>query len=109
EYFISHRLDALVFPTTPLPAARIGDDVSVEHNGEQVATFATFARNTNPGSVAGLPGISIPAGLSGGLPVGLELDGPWQSDRQLLAIAQAIEAQQEPLPEPQFLGEEAFN
>jgi mandelamide amidase len=47
--------------------------------------------NTNPGSNAGLPGISIPAGFAEGMPVGMELDGPAGSDRRLLAVALALE------------------
>ena len=58
-----------------------------------VATFPTFIRNTDPGSIAGIPGISVPAGLSRvGLPVGIELDGPAGSDRHLLGVARALEA-----------------
>jgi len=52
-----------------------------------VPTFATFIRNTDPASNAGIPSISLPAGLSThGLPLGIELDGPAGSDRRLLAI-----------------------
>ncbi|MES1264857.1 MAG: indole acetimide hydrolase, partial [Variovorax sp.] len=44
------------------------------------------------GSIAGIPGVTLPAGLAAGLPVGLALDGPAGSDRRLLAVAAAIEA-----------------
>ncbi|MGH8210051.1 MAG: indoleacetamide hydrolase [Steroidobacteraceae bacterium] len=92
SYFADHHVAAVIFPTTPLPAARIGEDETCVLNGKPVPTFATFARNTDPGSVAGIPGISLPAGQSReGLPVGLELDGPAGSDRLLLAVAAAIE------------------
>src|SRR5690606_22957790 len=97
-YFRSHRLDGMVFPTCVLPAPIIGQDLSVELNGRQVPTFATYIRNTDPGSIAGLPGISVPAGLSAGLPVGLEIDGPSHSDRWLLAVAAAIEQVLPPAP-----------
>lgn len=99
--FAAHRLDALIFPTTPLTARPIGDDETVALNGGRVPTFATFIRNTDPGSNAGIPGISIPAGLTPeGLPVGLELDGGYQNDRALLAVAATIEAILGPLPPP---------
>ena len=55
-------------------------------------TFLTFIHNTSPGSLAGIPGITLPAGLADdGLPVGLGLDGPVGSDARLLAVAQRIE------------------
>lgn len=92
DYFSNHNLDAVIFPTAPLPARPIGDDETVELNGERLPTFATFIRNTDPGSNAAIPGISLPAGLSPeGLPIGMELDGPANSDDRLLAVAAAIE------------------
>jgi Asp-tRNA(Asn)/Glu-tRNA(Gln) amidotransferase A subunit family amidase len=42
--------------------------------------------------MAGLPGISIPCGLSEGMPVGLQLIGPAWSERSLFALARAYEA-----------------
>jgi indoleacetamide hydrolase len=73
----------------------------VSMNGGQVRTFQTFIRNTTCGSGAGIPGVSLPAGLTrSGLPVGLGLDGPAGSDRKLLSIALAIEAEFGVLPAP---------
>jgi mandelamide amidase len=58
-----------------------------------VPTFDTMIRNTDPGSNAGLPGLSLFAGMTpGGLPVGLEIDGPVDSDVKLLGLGLAIEA-----------------
>jgi aspartyl-tRNA(Asn)/glutamyl-tRNA(Gln) amidotransferase subunit A len=42
-------------------------------------------------SLAGIPAISIPCGLSGGLPVGLQLAGPAFSENRLLDAAHALE------------------
>lgn len=90
--FADNGLDALIFPTTPLPACKIGEDETTVLNGEQVPTFPAFIHNTDADSTAGIPGISIPGGLTpGGLPVGLEIDGPEGGDRRLLAIARMIE------------------
>ncbi|MEJ8820592.1 indoleacetamide hydrolase [Variovorax humicola] len=97
DTFSSAGVHALLFPTTPLTAAPIGQDETVLFNGQQCPTFLTFIRNTDPGSNAGIPGITLPAGLSAGLPVGLALDGPTGSDRRLLALAAAIEAVLPPL------------
>ena len=92
DYFQRHDVAAVVFPTTPLPAAPIGDDETVLLNGERVPTFFTFIRNSSPGSVAGIPGISLPAAMTGaGLPLGLELDAAQDADTRLLAIAMAVE------------------
>ncbi len=94
DYFTSTGVDAVIFPTTPMTARPVQEDMStVEYGGEQVPTFPGFIRNTDPASNAGIPGISLPAGTSReGLPIGVELDGPIGSDRRLLAIAAAIEA-----------------
>ena len=94
DYFSKHRVEAVIFPTTPLPARPLQQEMDeVELGGERVPTFPTYIRNTDPGSNAGIPGISVPAGISPeGLPIGLELDGPAGSDRRLLAIAAAVEA-----------------
>lgn len=98
EAFASSGVQALVFATVPLTAAPIGHDETVLFNGRQSPTFPTFIRNTDPGSNAGIPGITLPAGLSSGLPVGLGLDAPAGSDRRLLAIGAAIEAVLPPPP-----------
>jgi mandelamide amidase len=101
RYFVSHRVDAMVFPTTPLPAPPIGDDATTMLNGRAAPTFLTVTRNSGPSSNAGLPGISVPVGLTAaGLPVGLEFDGPAGGDRRLLAVAQALEKIFPPLAAP---------
>jgi mandelamide amidase len=102
DCFRRHDVAALLFPTTPLPAAPIGDDETVLLNGQPVPTFMTFIRNTSPGSVAGIPGISLPAAMTrSGLPVGLELDAPRDADARLLAVARAIEGVLPKTPAPQ--------
>lgn len=101
DAFEKHKLAALAFPTTPLPAAPIGDDKTTKLNGQDVPTFPTFIRNTDPGSNAGLPGLTLPVGRTqAGLPLGLELDGPAGSDRKLLAIGLALEKVFGRLPAP---------
>ena len=91
--FAEREVEAVLFPTSPVSARPIGDDETIDLNGGRVPTFPTFIRNTDPGSNAGIPGLSLPTGLtSAGLPVGMELDGPAGSDERLLALATAIEA-----------------
>ena len=103
DYFQRHDVAALVFPTTALPAAPIGDDETVLLNGERVPTFFTYIRNSSPGSVAGIPGISLPAGLTAaGLPVGIELDAAEGADARLLAVALAVEQVLPSTPAPRL-------
>ena len=96
-YFRDSNLDAMLFPTTIAPAPLIdtekGSGEMSINGGTPVPTFETLIRNTDPGSNAGIPGLSLFAGMtSGGLPVGLEIDGPVGSDAKLLGLGLAIEA-----------------
>lgn len=99
QYISDNQLDAILFPTTMLPAPPIdavaGSASSIRINGEVapgLSEFTALIRNTDPSSNAGLPGLSIPAGLTAaGLPVGLEIDGPLGSDQTLLAIGLSME------------------
>jgi indoleacetamide hydrolase len=101
RHFRDHDIAAIVFPTTPAPAAKIGEDETFMLNGKPAPTFPTFIRNTGPGSVAGIPGISLPVGMTAtGLPIGMELSGPHAGDQKLLAIAAAIEPLLPRLPAP---------
>jgi mandelamide amidase len=101
DYFAKNNVEAMFFPTTPLPARPIGEDQTVDLNGKKVSTIGTYTRNAAPGSSAGVPGLTLPAGRGkSGLPIGMELDGPMGTDRRLLAIGIAMEAHFGPLPPP---------
>jgi aspartyl-tRNA(Asn)/glutamyl-tRNA(Gln) amidotransferase subunit A len=77
--------DALVAPTSPTVAfpfgARLADPVSM-----YLSDACTL-----PVNMAGLPGVSIPCGLSEGLPVGLQLIGPAWSEASLFGLARGYE------------------
>jgi aspartyl-tRNA(Asn)/glutamyl-tRNA(Gln) amidotransferase subunit A len=77
--------DALLLPTTPLPACKIGDDMETDLLGKKVNTFLTFIRNCDPISVVGYPAITVPAGYSQtGLPIGLQIvTRPWEESKLL--------------------------
>ena len=81
------KVDALVAPTTPAVAVKQGPEASA------LPTFLQFIRNTDPGSNAGLPGLTIPAGLGPmtGMPIGISLDGPSGGEERLLALGLTIE------------------
>lgn len=104
ECFTRYGLSALVFPTSPLTAARIGDDVDVMLCGRRVAAFSAYIRNTGPAGMAGLPAVSLPMGLaSDGLPAGMELTGAEGTDTALLALALGVEKTLPPAPVAPFV------
>ena len=78
--------DAIVAPTSPSVAWRFGTKLA-----DPVAMYLSDAC-TLPVNMAGLPGVSVPCGLSEALPVGLQLIGaPW-TELELLRLARAYEA-----------------
>src|SRR3954469_21904636 len=86
----------MMFPMAIIPAPTIdavnGSSKISINGGPLVDTFSTMIRNADPGSTAGVPGLSFPAGLRpGGLPGGLGLEGPIGSDSKLLGIGQSME------------------
>ncbi len=101
EYFRREAVAAIVFPATLVTAPRIGDDDILTVNGRPQPFQTAIARNIDPGSTAGLPGLVLPAGLSAaGLPVALEFDGPAGSDRALLGLGLELERVLGKLPPP---------
>jgi aspartyl-tRNA(Asn)/glutamyl-tRNA(Gln) amidotransferase subunit A len=79
------RFDVLVSPTSPTVAFRIGE------KAENPLAMYLSDLLTIPANMAGLPGLSIPCGLSEGLPVGLQLIGPQFSENVLFRVGHALE------------------
>jgi aspartyl-tRNA(Asn)/glutamyl-tRNA(Gln) amidotransferase subunit A len=79
------RFDVLVSPTSPTVAFKLG-----ERTENPLAMYLADVL-TIPPNMAGLPGLSIPCGLSEGLPVGLQLIGPQFSENTLFRAAHALE------------------
>jgi mandelamide amidase len=101
DYFQDNGLAAMLFPTTQIAASPIGQETEVDINGKMYNFEIAAGRNISPGSTAGLPGLVLPAGLDhDGLPISIEIDGPAGNDRQILAIAMAIEQVLGHLPPP---------
>ena len=85
------KLDALVVPTTPIPAPAIGEEAT-SIRGMSHPTRALLLRNNRPANLGGFPAISIPCGFTpNGLPVGLQLIGSFTDEAILLRIAHAFE------------------
>ena len=79
------KVDLIVTPTTPTVAFPLG-----EKTGDPLAMYLNdFC--TVPMPLAGIPAISIPGGLSEGLPVGMQLAGPAFSENRILEAAHALE------------------
>jgi len=93
DYFAKYEVDAIIYPTTPLPARLIeGIDETVEINGIKVSTLSIYNRNMEPSSITGIPSLSLSSGKSSqGMPIGVDIDGPANSDRRLLAIGLLLE------------------
>ncbi len=79
------QVDVIAGPTAPGTAFAMGAKSAdpVQMYLEDIYTIAT--------NLAGLPGISIPAGLSGGLPVGLQLIGNYFDEARLLNVAHRLQ------------------
>jgi aspartyl-tRNA(Asn)/glutamyl-tRNA(Gln) amidotransferase subunit A len=87
EQAFAEGIDALITPTTPSPAFGIGEKGSEDPVEMYLNDVFTVTVN-----LAGLPGISVPAGLSAeGLPLGLQLIGRPFEEETLFALAYAIE------------------
>jgi aspartyl-tRNA(Asn)/glutamyl-tRNA(Gln) amidotransferase subunit A len=81
-----YRLDCLLTPTTPTTAFRMG----AVYGDSVLMQYADML--TVPGNHAGVPGLSIPAGLdSQGLPIGIQFLGADFSEDTLLRIGRAYE------------------
>ena len=84
-------LDALVVPTTPITATRIGEE-SVTIGGTSHPTRALLLRLNRPANLAGVPAISVPCGLTeSGLPVGLQFTAAVNDEAVLLELARNFE------------------
>ncbi len=80
------KVDVLIGPTSPTPAFKLG-----ERTADPLAMYLSDIY-TITANLAGIPGLSIPCGLTkGGLPIGLQLLAPAFAEESLLQIARVFE------------------
>jgi aspartyl-tRNA(Asn)/glutamyl-tRNA(Gln) amidotransferase subunit A len=80
------KVDAIITPTSPVPAFRLG-----ERTADPLQMYLADIY-TVTGSLAGVPGISVPCGrIDGKLPVGLQIFGPAFGEARVLQLAHALE------------------
>ncbi|MSR19484.1 MAG: Asp-tRNA(Asn)/Glu-tRNA(Gln) amidotransferase subunit GatA [Gemmatimonadetes bacterium] len=77
--------DVLFTPTSPTPAFKLGERTS---DPVQMYLSDVFTVTAN---LAGIPGLSLPIGRVGGLPVGGQVLAPWWDEERMLGVAGAIE------------------
>ncbi len=82
---VFEKYDALVTPTSPTVPFKIG-----EKTDDPLSMYLSDVC-TLPINIAGVPGISIPAGFVDGLPVGMQIIGKHFSEETLLCVAYAYE------------------
>ncbi|MEB3101768.1 amidase [Ferviditalea candida] len=97
-------VDVLVTPTLPFIPTDIGQD-RLMLNGRMVNFLDHVIRFTAPGNLTGLPSLSIPCGLSQGMPVGMQIMGPAFKEETLLQVAYAFE-KANPLKTKPYLSKE---
>jgi aspartyl-tRNA(Asn)/glutamyl-tRNA(Gln) amidotransferase subunit A len=80
------KVDAILTPTSPVPAFKLG-----ERTNDPLQMYLADIY-TVTGSLAGMPGISVPCGkIDGKLPVGLQIFGPAFGETKVLQLAHAFE------------------
>ncbi len=85
------RYDALLLPTTRIPAPPIAGQM-ITIKGQQVFAPSLLTPNTNPFNLAGTPALSLPCGFTqAGLPIGLQIVGRRWDEVTVLRIGAAYE------------------
>jgi Asp-tRNA(Asn)/Glu-tRNA(Gln) amidotransferase A subunit family amidase len=106
DVFRSHVIDAIAVPTVPVTAIALNPDDptglwTIEVNGKAMSVGNVLARGTFLAPRVGAPSLTLPVGVSQGLPVGLQLDALPGNDSKLLGIGMAVEQVIGPIPPPE--------
>ncbi|PLR99224.1 Asp-tRNA(Asn)/Glu-tRNA(Gln) amidotransferase subunit GatA [Bacillus sp. T33-2] len=82
---VFQNFDVIVGPTTPTPAFKIGENID-----DPLTMYANDIL-TIPVNLAGVPGISVPCGFAGRLPLGLQIIGKHFDESTVYRVAHAFE------------------
>jgi aspartyl-tRNA(Asn)/glutamyl-tRNA(Gln) amidotransferase subunit A len=85
------EVDVIAGPTVPIRTPTIGE-ATATINGRDVDALENLIRLVGPGSLLGLPSLSMPCGLVDGMPVGMQIIGPARGEQSVLDVAHAFES-----------------
>lgn len=85
------KVDVIVAPTVPFIAPKIGED-EVIVNGKKVNIYELGSKFIRPATLIGFPAMSVPCGLSKGLPIGIQVMGAPFQEETILNVGKAIES-----------------
>jgi len=89
------KYDLILAPTTAIPPFPVEIPFPTEVAGKPMTNYIEWLLPTYCFTVVGVPAISVPCGFTkNGLPVGLQLAGPWRGEATVLRAAAAFEAAQ---------------
>jgi aspartyl-tRNA(Asn)/glutamyl-tRNA(Gln) amidotransferase subunit A len=83
------RFDVLIAPQLGVPGLPIGTEDEVEVDGTRVPFMATLTYSILP-NATGNPGLVLPTGIDGGLPIGIQLIGPMWGESMLFSLARPL-------------------
>ena len=90
--FREERLDALLWPTMPIPTAPLDQLNAPRADGYPDTPVGSMCHHTFNANLAGLPALSVPCGItSAGLPFGFQLTGRAFDEAMVYRIARAYE------------------
>ena len=103
DHMNQHRLDAIIGPTNQVLPFDLNTPYITRINDQSLDTYIDWLASNFIITMAGLPAISIPAGMAAEtdnappLPVGLQAVGRWGQDMDLMDVAEILEAALAPL------------
>lgn len=84
------QVDAIITPTSPTTAFKLGEQ------SEDLMSMYMNDMTTTPANLAGVPAMTVPAGLSESLPVGVQVIAPAHEDARMYKVSAIIEALADP-------------